>query len=112
MVEIIKPGVGVVFEVVGVIAQAADECLRHTIAAARQAVVRGVTSAYRAGCTGDDQVFKVGAQGEGNGRDDGVVALTRRLSHHIARAVHHIGVVARATAHRISARAAVECVVA
>ena len=58
------------------------------------------------------EVLDIGGEGEADHADNGVLrALVEQFGHHVAGLVDEIGVVAGATAHRVGAREAVQCVV-
>ena len=57
---------------------------------------------------GEDQVVHLGPQGVVDAAVDGVRTLSGGFGDHIPRVVHHVGVVARTTGHRVRASRAIE----
>ena len=80
-------------------------------AVADQDVVGNVTSAIESGSAGQGQVFQLGRKGGGQRAVHGIGAACGQFGYHIASIINGIGVVARATRHRIRAGAAVQRIV-
>ena len=78
---------------------------------AREGIGQVVTRAVK-GCRAlEGEVFDVVAQDDADGAFDQIAALTCPFVDHIVAVVHHIGVVAQATAHAVSASAAIQTVI-
>jgi hypothetical protein len=107
-------------EPIGIVARTAGKGIQPRLAiedvvaaVARQLIVLAVAGAVAVGVPGEHEVFQIGAQREAYRRLNAIDSTGgARFADGVGHVVHHVDIVAIATAHRVCTGAAVEKVVA